>query len=110
MFLTLCMAALFKQLVRACECAAGFGSEVSLLHDASRKPIAHPFFGMLVRTPPGCPTASPEAMPNTPSRCQVHPISNDTQLAMPSSCAARKALKMNAAQKLLVCRNVGPWL
>ena len=69
-----------------------------------------PVFGTTVRTPPGCPTASREAAPNTrhePSRGQVHPISNDTQLALQSVCAARKVLILHAAHKLLVCRNEG---
>ena len=67
----------------------------------------NPVFGMIVRTPPGCPTASREATPNTrdePSRGQVHPISNDTQLALQSVCAARKVLILHAEHKLLVCR------
>ena len=67
----------------------------------------HPVFGMMVRTPPGCPTASREATPSTrdePSRGQVHPISNDTQLALQSVCAARKVLILHAEHKLLVCR------
>ena len=67
----------------------------------------NPVFGMIVRTPPGCPTASREATPNTRhehSCGQVHPISNDTQLALQSVCAARKVLTLHA-ELLLVCRH-----
>ena len=90
LFPTLCTAALCQQLVRACECSAGFCCDVegSLL-------CVHPVFGMMVRTPPACLTASCEATSNTrdaPSRGRAHPISNDTQLALQSVCAARKVL------------------
>ena len=69
----------------------------------------HRVCGMMARTPPGCPTASREATRNTrdePSRGQVHPISNDTQLALQSVCAARQVLTLHAA-RLLVFRNEG---
>ena len=59
----------------------------------------HPVFGMMVKTPPACPTTLREATPNTrdaPSRGRAHPISNDTQLALQSVCAARKVLILSA--------------
>ena len=107
LFPTVRGAALFKQLVRACECSAGFCCDVegSLL-------CVHPVFGMMVRTPPACPTTLREAtlreatpnMRHDPICAQVHPISNDTQLALQSVCAARKVLILHAEHKLLVCR------
>ena len=70
----------------------------------------HPACGMMVRTPPGCPAASREAtatLSGEASCGQVHPIWNDTQLALQSVCAAGKVLILHAEHRLLVFRNEG---